>query len=345
MTSVQYFLFILFLFRPSYLPPFVPLHSVGTVRQYRHNLMLFHSSEGNLEYGDPTGFMGDSYEQRMTWGKICLNAAKTYQTGWYSNYHQDVDPTSTDYIGSLVDVNTAYTGFIQEHDHVTVRISSPREKETLYFMLHRLEGITSDMVEKFIPTFANRVNIVSQELEQGVPSKALSQLASGEEYIQENWAGTGKALHIKVCSIAEKFYEGGAKVIVYLQGSRTVNCSMDPKPQTSSPSPSPTVQKGPACVDSPLKMIFSNKIARGCDWVAETKTQDRCEIEGVASHCPLTCGTCIECVDSGKRFAMPFGERKSCAWVRRTDTKSRCKRKILSKTCRRTCGTCSYGAL
>ncbi len=288
--------------------------------------MLFHSSEGNLEYGDPTGFMGDAYEQRMTWGKICLNAAKTYQTGWYSNYHQDVDPTSTDYIGSLVDVNSAYNGRIQEHDHVTVRISSPREKETLYFMLHRLEGITSDMVEKFIPTFANKVNIVSQELELGVPSKALSQLGSGEEYIQENWAGTGKALHIKVCSIAERSYEGGAKVIVYLQGSRTVSCNMDLKR---------------TCVDSPLKMIFPNKIARGCDWVAETKTQDRCEIEGVASHCPLTCGTCIECVDSGKRFEMPFGEIKSCAWVRRTDTKSRCKRKILSKTCRSTCGTCS----
>ena len=170
----------------------------------RHNLLFFHSSEGNLEYGDPTGIMGHD------WGRMCFNAAKTFYAGWYSDRHVTVKPELGTYKGNLVDVNSAYLGRIKKQDKVVVRLQGTKE-ETLFFMLHRLEGITSDMEPEYIPAFANRVNIVSQAF-QGMASKAVAQLASGEEYIQQNWARTGKALHIKVCSLCSLREKGGRAV-------------------------------------------------------------------------------------------------------------------------------------
>jgi len=332
--------------------PFVQMHEMG------HNLRLFHSSEGEFEYGDPTGFMGNAYEHRQGWGRMCLNAAKTYQSGWYSRYNTDVDPMHSPYLGSLVDVNSVYRGNVKEHDNVVVRIGNTQDGEALYVMLHRLEGITSDMVEEFIPTHANRVNIVSQSHNEGVPSTAVKQLASGEQFIQKDWAGTGKTLHIKVCSIAKKSEDGGAKVIVYLGRRNFVSCEMMRDTESPSPSPSatpslvlssqPTMKPSTQpsaererCVNSSLKMIFPNGTLRGCAWVMQSKRRDRCLIPGVASHCPVICGTCIECLDSGIKFQMPFKDIKTCAWVKKNNTRGRCAMRGVAETCRATCGTCS----
>ncbi len=299
--------------------------------------------------------MGGAFERNENWGRVCLNAAKTYESGWYSKYSIQINPKHGPYIGSVVDVNSAYQRNIQEQDIVVARIGRDEEdKDMLYFMLHRLEGITSDMVTEFIPTHANRVNIVSQAFTSGVPSKAVAQLASGEEYVQQDWAGTGNALHIKVCSIAENSIDGGAKVIVYLEGQNYVNCNMDmvtTKAPTPSPSlrqsqtltptrePTPTETEG-GCTDSTLKILLPNGTKRNCEWVA-TKSSERCLIAGVASHCTNTCGTCIVCTDASRRFQMPFGDIKSCAWVKKNNTNGRCGMNGVAETCRATCGTCS----
>ncbi len=298
--------------------------------------MFFHSTEDSLEFGDPTGFMGGAFQHnRQDWGRICLNAAKTYLTQWYSQYHVNIDPTLDPYIGSLVDLNSVYQGNIRKHhqDDLVARIGSNYEESILYFMLHRLEGITNDMASEYIPTHANRVNVVNQRFTKGVPSEAVAHLTSGEEYIQKDWAGTDKALHIKVCFIPHKSTEGGAKVIVYLEGENFVDCEME---VTNPPTANPSMER---CVDSPLRMILPNRKRRGCDWVANS-IQSRCLVPGVASHCPLTCGTCNECVDSSRRFMMRFGELKSCAWVKRNRTERRCAVEDVARTCHATCGRC-----
>ncbi len=295
--------------------------------------------------------MGGAFEREEHWGRMCLNAAKTYESGWYSEYNIDIDPELSPYIGSMVDVNSVYQRYIKEGENVVAHITNKEDKDMLYAMLHRLEGITSDMVAEYVPTHANRVNIVSQSFAAGVPSKAVAQLASGEEYIQQDWAGTGKALHIKVCSIAEHSSDGGAKVIVYLEGQNFVSCNMEvAKPPTPSPSLPPsrhlkptkeptTIKKG-GCVDSELRILLPNKTKRNCEWVA-AKSSERCLVEGVASHCPQTCGTCIECIDASRKFRMNFGEMKSCSWVKKNNTKSRCSMKGVKETCRATCESCS----
>ena len=122
--------------------PYVQMHEMG------HNLMFFHSGEkeqGHLEYGDPTGVMGGMYVKDPQWGRMCFNAAKTFTTGWYADHHASITPEETGtYIGNLVDVNAASNGDIRVEDDVVVQVKGSGEK-TLYFMLHRLEGITRDM--------------------------------------------------------------------------------------------------------------------------------------------------------------------------------------------------------
>lgn len=51
------------------------------------------------------------------------------------------------------------------------------------------------------------------------------------------------------------------------------------------------------CSDSPLRIKFlmegeTKKIARSCEWVARTKTEERCLIDGMADTCRATCGSC-----------------------------------------------------
>jgi len=314
--------------------PFVQMHELG------HNLQFFHSGEGNSEYGDPTGIMGGMYNSDIHWGKMCFNAAKTWQAGWYSDHHSTVTPTNESYIGNIVDVNSVALGGINANDDVVVKVQSADEL-SLYFMLHRLEGITSDMKEEYIDTYADKINIQRWGY-SGISSKAIGHLAIGEEYIQEDWSNTGKALHIKVCSIAKSSTDGGAKVLVYLDGANTITC--DGPIRTVAPTMNPTSSQGPRqCQDSTLK-IKVNSVKRTCGWVGKKpeQTQLRCQKPGVASHCQKTCGACMLCRDSGKRFELKETlDYQSCSWVERTSKKSRCMMEGVADTCRRTCGTCS----
>jgi len=66
----------------------VHMHEVG------HNLGLHHSGIlGGSEYADKTGMMGFSYLEDDG-PKMCFNAAKSYQLGWYPDAMQAVDPRS-----------------------------------------------------------------------------------------------------------------------------------------------------------------------------------------------------------------------------------------------------------
>lgn len=320
--------------------PFVQMHELG------HNLFFFHSSEGNQIYGDPTCIMGGSYIERPSWGRMCFNAAKIFSTGWYSDYHEIINSTESDEVSivNLVDINSAVNGIISSDDRVVVQVVG-KGHDALYFMLHRLKGITSDMISNKIATHANRVNIVRQASVHGRRSNAVSQLARGDEYIADDWSGTGRSLFIKVCSIAEHSDDGGAKVLVYFDNRkrppRCYDYSNDSQLIITPPAPSAELTNTGTCQDCPLKMFFSDGTKRSCDWVNDDmrQTQDRCNEPGVASHCPLSCGTCVLCGDSGKRFEADHNIR-SCSWVRKKFPQRRCRITGVAETCKATCGKC-----
>lgn len=290
--------------------------------------------------------MGGMYFENLSWGRVCFNSAKTYATGWYSEFQSSVNPERDFYAGTLVDLNSFSLGNFNDEDDVVLRIGTletSTHDTSLYLMLHRLEGFTSDMMSQYYLSHANRVSIVQQA--PAAVSKALAHLATGDEYTHHNWAGTGRTLHIKACTISRNSEDGGAKIIVYLEGATFASCDtrdQSPTPPLSiasfAPVASPTNE--PLCVDSSLKMFFSNGQTRGCAWVANNNTVERCQKPGVASHCPYTCGTCVFCRDSGKRFLMKTFENqiKSCSWVGRAS--GRCAKEGVGTTCRSTCGLC-----
>lgn len=106
----------------------------------------------------------------------------------------------------------------------------------------------------------------------------------------------------------------------------------------ASPSLAPVSVSNGSCVDSPLRMIVDGR-SRSCEWVARRNTENRCRIENVESHCPVTCNACAtnQCTDSESRFILGNGDSKKCVWVRRLNSRIRCAIDGVRNTCRQTC--------
>jgi len=60
----------------------VQMHEIG------HNLGFAHSNQGRVEYGDYSGFMGNIFGDM----KMCFNAPKNFQSGWYTNAQESFSP-------------------------------------------------------------------------------------------------------------------------------------------------------------------------------------------------------------------------------------------------------------
>ena len=123
---------------------------------------------------------------------------------------------------------------------------------------------------------------------------------------------------------------------------------------TSSPTESPVASTTPAptssttssCGDSTLRFKLtwnSKKITRGCDWVANKATVQRCAVDGVSAMCSDTCGTCSTCADSNVRMKFTWNDKKitrDCGWVANKATLQRCAVDGIANSCRATCGQC-----
>lgn len=121
-----------------------------------------------------------------------------------------------------------------------------------------------------------------------------------------------------------------------------------PTPTAPTPTaPTPTGGGGgdSDCEDSTLpsqvRRPNGRRMWQDCRWVAEDL--DRCEYEGVYTHCPKTCGDCPECFDGELRFKTENRNgrtiRKTCRWVERS-TEARCELEGVANTCRETCEVC-----
>ncbi len=56
-------------------------------------------------------------------GNICFNAPKTYFFQWFSEYHEDLDPTTTAYSGELVPTNDVAAGRISGNQDYILKIA------------------------------------------------------------------------------------------------------------------------------------------------------------------------------------------------------------------------------
>ena len=114
------------------------MHEVG------HNLGLAHSGETDT-YDDKSGMMGYSYSSSDT-PKMCFNAAKNWQLGWYPNGKYSIVPLSTgsgqkSFTGHLIGLSEYGSLDTSKNDKVMVQITG--YSDDYYVSFNRKSGINS----------------------------------------------------------------------------------------------------------------------------------------------------------------------------------------------------------
>lgn len=191
--------------------PSILMHEIG------HNLGLFHSNRPEQKYNDKTGLMGYSYKEDYG-PRMCFNAAKSWQLGWYENRHKTVHPLDGASSAKLVGVND-FKQTTSEHVVVLkIHASKPLfdpwgdgESEALYLMYNRQEGMNDGTQEA-----KNKVTVVKSSLRE---SELLAILGQNMEYRINNFEGTGNDLVIKVGFIFNGRYPDYAMVDVFVDKS------------------------------------------------------------------------------------------------------------------------------
>lgn len=159
------------------------MHEVG------HNLGLAHSGEGDEQYGDQSGMMGYSYG--LDDGpKMCFNAAKNYQLGWFKKQQADYNPIDKNndpapkkfVLNGVDDANDSNPGKL-----IALRLVSDGIGD-YYVGYNRASGMNTGTLEA-----KNEVVIIKKV--SGGPNQVgkslrVASLKSNEEVTIESWNGS-----------------------------------------------------------------------------------------------------------------------------------------------------------
>lgn len=175
---------------------------------------------GNPLYSDDTG-------------KMCWNAAKTWQVGWYSSNTYTFDESQGSWSGDLVGVADFGNDNIGDKP-VVIKIETGTTTDQ-FIAFNRAIGFNSDNDEA-----DNEVTIV----ETGADGEGYSQsylkahLVQGESYAFTNWAGSGQDLVVTAETINILTNPGYAHVTICLGTCGTSHPTASPT--TNAPSKVPT---------------------------------------------------------------------------------------------------------
>ena len=197
-----------------------------------------HSSQGSNEYGDQGGIMGYSYSSDST--KMCFNAPKNRQLGWYSDKTIRVTSGWSGRLYGLSSYKSAGT-----NDAVILYIPAGTNgfEDDYYISFNGASGINSGTKEG-----ANKVLVHKRSSGTGRAYSYLDrQISSGFSY-------TDAPLDITVNTISGSTF---AQVTV----------------GNAAPSPTPPV----TCQDSPIGWYDSDGPEYNCEWYS---LDDRCEQHG-----------------------------------------------------------------
>jgi hypothetical protein len=201
--------------------PSIQMHEIG------HNWDLYHSSQGDNEYGDQSGMMGYSYSSDST--KMCFNAPKNRQLGWYSDKTRRV---TSEWSGRLYGLSSYKSAGTNDAVILYIPAGTNGFEDDYYISFNGASGINSGTKEG-----ANKVLVHKRSSGTGRAYSYLDrQISSGFSY-------TDAALEITVSTISGSTY---AQVTI----------------GNAAPSPTPPV----TCQDSPLGWYDSDGPDYNCGW-------------------------------------------------------------------------------
>ncbi|KAL7431028.1 hypothetical protein ACHAXH_003303 [Discostella pseudostelligera] len=240
-----------------------------TVHELGHNFGLLHSGGlDGLEYTDHTCMLGNPlYSDDV--GRMCYNAAKSWQIGWYNDRKITLNPKTA--LASNANWGTVVTlvGIADYQNVANIPVVLKLETDTVddYFIaFNRAVGINADNDEA-----DNEVTVIltGQNGEKASQSHLRATLAVGEQYVISNFGGGGRNCPIKLVSIdtSTSIWKANVQVGSSLTPTKSpTNPPVTPTksptnpPVTRSPTPLPTkptktkrrVQSAPARIKATL---------------------------------------------------------------------------------------------
>jgi hypothetical protein len=105
-----------------------------------------HSQEGGASYEDQSGIMGYSYSNDEG-PQFCFNAAKSYQSQWYSNKTVIVTPGAAGENCFIGDLHGIADYALESASHVLLKVNDAKNDMDYYVMYNAAKGITSGTQE------------------------------------------------------------------------------------------------------------------------------------------------------------------------------------------------------
>mmetsp|Transcript_19939 Transcript_19939/g.29570 ORF Transcript_19939/g.29570 Transcript_19939/m.29570 type:complete len:625 (-) Transcript_19939:1231-3105(-) len=215
--------------------PSAQMHELG------HNMALSHSGEHNNKYGDQSGMMGYSYFSKNG-PRMCFNGAKTFQLGWFKEYHQEFSSNAGFFSWADYMVGFVHRELATDGEKMIVRISDQDSNIDYFVHFNRRSGFNGNTREG-----GNKVLVASASWDHNkniyLISDLLAKLDAGASFTIPDFGGiSGASLTIFVPWI---LLEPRNKARVEISFSSPLTAEPSPSPisptQSSFPSALPTV--------------------------------------------------------------------------------------------------------
>ncbi len=191
-------------------------YPIVQVHEYGHLLGQRHSGANGNSYSDNSCYMGNQVPWTDEGAFMCFNPAKTWYFGWYSANHKELSPKTEAFNGDIVGIDDVVN---QKAGNTKVIIKINGDSNEFFLMYNRAKGINREVIGGADEVVITRQNGSSKD------SNFEKSLGTGEQWVYNNFANTGKNLVVKNCYTKRNTPNGDtSRVLVYVQGLNDQQC-------------------------------------------------------------------------------------------------------------------------
>eukprot|EP00526_Cylindrotheca_closterium_P004889 CAMPEP_0113636916 /NCGR_PEP_ID=MMETSP0017_2-20120614/19295_1 /TAXON_ID=2856 /ORGANISM="Cylindrotheca closterium" /LENGTH=633 /DNA_ID=CAMNT_0000547863 /DNA_START=149 /DNA_END=2050 /DNA_ORIENTATION=+ /assembly_acc=CAM_ASM_000147 len=151
------------------------MHEIG------HNLGLGHSTLGGDVYGDRSGVMGRS-RQHSEAPRMCFNAAKSFELGWYNDKSISLNPTYSSFRDDQVLSLSNIVDYRNTNDFVLVEIVQSSVRINYILGFNAAKGFNSGVMNG-----QNQVIVYEKPWHEGNDSRRIADLSLGQAHTIRNF--------------------------------------------------------------------------------------------------------------------------------------------------------------